>query len=636
MKKLVNLYILFFICSSSLSQPYNPSKINKKAQQYFSSGIAKADNNNFTDAVSLLEMAIYTDTNYVDAYIALASIYSQNKKYQLAAEYYDRGIVKDTAYSKHQRLPYSVTLAGQGLFEKALLVVNAYLSNPKLGETARKTAESRKRSYEFALDFEKKNAGKKYIFAPKNLGDGINSKYSEYFPSLTIDGSEFMITRKLNAINEDFFSSNKQNNQWSVAKPLAGNVNTDFNEGALMISQDGQVLTFAAINRPSGRGNFDIYFSYREKDSWTEAENAGNINSDQWDSQPCLSPDKKQLYFASRRFGGLGGSDIYVSNLLPSGRWGSPQNLGTSVNTPGDEQCPFLHADNQTLFFTSTGWQGYGDDDLFYTKKLPDSKWSTPVNLGYPINTIDREGTLYIAADGKTAYYASDRTDSRGGLDIYTFELREEMRPVKTLFVKGKVIDKKTKNGLVSTVELIDLKTNTVISNLQTDAEGNYLTTLPVGKDYAFNVNRKGYLFFSDNFLLSLRSPDSTYQKNIELLPIEKNASIVLKNIFYDINKFNLKNESQAELDKLIQLMNENPTLKIEIGGHTDTIGKAPDNLKLSQSRAKAVIDYLISKKIAAARLTAKGFGSTKPVASNKTEEGRAMNRRTEMKVVSQ
>jgi outer membrane protein OmpA-like peptidoglycan-associated protein len=636
MQKLFIVLILCLFFNLLNAQHYNPAKVNKKAQQYFSAGMAKADDGSFTDAISLLEMAIYTDTGYVDAYMALGSVYNQQKKYQLATEYYEQAIARDSVYTKPYRLSYSLALAGKGNFQKALNVVDQYLSDPKLSPGGRKRAEDRKRNYEFAVEFEKKNAGKKYLFDPKNLGDGINSKYSEYFPSLTIDGNEFMITRKLSAINEDFFYSKKQNNQWTPSVPLPGEVNTDMNEGALMISQDGQVLTFAAFGRPGGRGNFDIYFSYRYKDKWGEPQNAGVINSDQWDSQPCLSPDKKHLYFSSRRIGGYGGSDIYVSNLLPNGNWSLPINLGPTVNTATDEQCPFIHADNQTLFFTSSGWPGYGDDDLYYTKIQADGKWSTPVNLGYPINTIDREGTLYIAADGKTAYYAGERSDSRGGLDIYSFELREDMRPVKTLWVKGKVTDKKTKLGLSSSVQLIDLGTNTTISNVQTDAVGNYLTTLPIGKDYAFSVNKKGYLFYSDNFLLSQRSPDSTYEKNIVLSPIEKDASIVLKNIFFETNKFNLKTESQSELDKLVQLLNENPTLKIEISGHTDSIGKAPDNLKLSQSRAKAVVDYLISKKITAARLTSKGFGSTKPVAHNKTEEGRAMNRRTEMKVTSQ
>ena len=634
--KIVPFVVCLLPIADCLAQSYNPAKVNKKAQQYFSTGITKAEDGNIAEAISLLEMAIYTDSTYVDAYLALGSVYNQQKKYALATEYHEKAIRKDSVYTRPYKLSYSVNLAGKGDFQNALKVVNEYIADPKLSATGRKRAEDRKRNYEFAIDFEKKNAGKKYIFAPVNLGDGINSKFSEYFPSLTIDGSEFMITRKLSAVNEDFYTAKKSKDQWTLAEPVPGDVNTEMNEGAMMISQDGEVLTFAAFGRPGGRGNFDIYFSYREKDKWSEAENAGIINSDQWDSQPCLSPDKKHLYFSSRRPGGFGGSDIYVSNRLPSGNWGLPVNLGPTINTATDEQCPFIHADNQTLFFTSSGWPGYGDDDLFYVKKLTDGKWSQPVNLGYPINTIDREGTLYIAADGKTAYYAGERNDSRGGLDIYSFELREEMRPTRTLWVKGKVTDKKTKQGLLSSVELIDLSTNTILSNVQTDARGNYLTTLPIGKDYAFNVNRKGYLFYSDNFLLGSRSPDSIYEKNIALSPIEKDASVVLRNIFFETNQYKLKTESITELDKLVQLLNENPTLKIEISGHTDSIGKAPDNLKLSQSRAKAVVDYLISRKIQATRLTSKGLGSARPVSPNKTEEGRALNRRTEMRVVSQ
>jgi outer membrane protein OmpA-like peptidoglycan-associated protein len=195
---------------------------------------------------------------------------------------------------------------------------------------------------------------------------------------------------------------------------------------------------------------------------------------------------------------------------------------------------------------------------------------------------------------------------------------------------------KKTSKGLPSAVELIDLNTKQLISKVQTDEKGNYLITLPVGKDYAFNVNRKGYLFYSDNFFLINHSPDSTYEKNIPLQPIEANASVVLKNVFFDVNKFDLKPASEAELDIVVQLMNENPTVKIQIGGHTDNVGKPADNLILSNNRAKSVVTYLISKGIPAARLSAKGFGETQPVADNKTEEGKALNRRTEMKVISQ
>ena len=299
------------------------------------------------------------------------------------------------------------------------------------------------------------------------------------------------------------------------------------------------------------------------------------------------------------------------------------------------KQCPFIHADNQTLYFTSNYWQGYGDEDLFFVKRGPNGDWSKPVNLGYPINTINREATLFVDASGRTAYYASDRSDSKGGMDIYSFELREDLRPNKTLWVKGRVFDKKTTKGLPSAVELIDFSGKQALSKVQTDEQGNYLITLPVGKDYVFNVNRKGYLFYSDNFFLSQHDQDSVYEKNIPLQPIEANASIVLNNVFFDVNKFDLKPESQIELDKIVQLLKDNPTVKIEISGHTDNAGKPSDNLTLSNNRAKTVVSYLINKQVSPQRLSYKGFGETKPVADNKTPENKAKNRRTELKVVS-
>ena len=232
-----------------------------------------------------------------------------------------------------------------------------------------------------------------------------------------------------------------------------------------------------------------------------------------------------------------------------------------------------------------------------------------------------------MAADGKTAYYSSDRSDTKGGLDIYTFELREDIRPLRTLWVKGKVYDKKTNNGLPSTVELADIVSKQVMSKLQTDEEGNYLVTLPVGKDYAFNVNRKGYLFFSENFNLTGKTPDSTLEINIPLQPIEANANIVLKNVFFDSKRIELKTESITELDNVVRLLNDNPNVKIQIGGHTDNVGKPADNLKLSTGRAVSVVNYLLSKGVKNERLTFKGFGETKPVADNKTEAGRALNK---------
>jgi outer membrane protein OmpA-like peptidoglycan-associated protein/tetratricopeptide (TPR) repeat protein len=632
------LQLLFCLLTITLTAhaQYDQTGVNKKALESYNLAMEKAQNNEFDEAIRLLQDAITKDPKYIDAYLSIAGIYGQLKEHQESVNWYEKAFAIDSNYTADYRLPYSINLAGLGEFDKALNTINSLLSRQGLADNTKKAAEYRRKTYLFALNFAKAHANDNYVFSPQNLGDSINSEESEYFPSLTIDGNELIFTRRLHNYNEEFFGSIKQGNKWRRAIRLKGNINTPLNEGAQNISQDGQWLVFTGCNRPDGFGSCDIYISYLTNDGWSEAMNlGGRVNTDQWESQPCLSPDKRDLYFASRRLGGYGGSDIYVTHLQPNGKWSEPENLGPTINTAGDESSPFIHADNQTLYFTSNGLPGYGEEDIFISRKDDAGKWTTPQNLGYPINTINHEGTIFITADSKTAYYASDRSDSKGGLDMYSFELRPDIRPFKTLWVKGKVYDKKTTQGLPSAVELIDLASKRTISKVQTDETGNYLITLPVGKDYALNVNRQGYLFFSDNYSLKGKSPDSTYEKDIPLQPIEVNATIVLKNIFFDFNKYDLKPESQVELDKVVQLLNENPTVKIQIEGHTDNIGNAADNLKLSTSRAKAVVNYLITKGINPTRLTPKGFGATKPVAENKTEEGRAENRRTELKVVN-
>ena len=615
---------------------YDASKINKKAVEVYEKAIEKAQAGDYKAAIQMLQDAIQKDSRYVDAYLSLGGVYGQIKDYPQSTVYYEKALALDSNYSSDFRLPYAINLAGMGEFEKAANSLKALLSRSNIGSNTRKAAEYRLKAFQFAVDYAKAHPVKDYVFAPHDLGDSINTNESEYFPSMPVDGKTLIFTRRLNNFNEDFFASRRKDSIWSKAFRLTGSINTAQNEGAQSISQDGNWLVFTGCNRSDGFGSCDLYISYQTNEGWSEAINlGGKINSDQWDSQPCLSPDKRDLYFSSRRFGGYGGSDLYVSHLGPTGKWSEPENLGPQINTAGDETSPFIHADNQTLYFASTGLQGYGEEDLFLVRKGSDGKWGQPENLGYPINTISHEGTLFIAADGKTAYYASDRNDTRGGLDIYQFELREDIRPARTLWVKGKVYDKNTLAGLPSTVELIDLDSRQTISRVQTDETGNYMITLPVGKDYAFNVARRGYLFYSDNYSLKDRSPDSTYNKDIALQPIAVNAAIVLRNIFFDFSKYDLKPGSQVELDKVVQLLQENPTVKIQIEGYTDNVGSAADNQKLSENRARAVVNYLNSKGIALTRLIAKGFGSSQPIASNNTEEGRAQNRRTELKIVA-
>ena len=624
------------LCRVSFAQQYDPQKINKRAINFYNLGLDQAQNGHYKEALQFIDRALEADNRYVDAWLTMAGIYGEMKAYDSCIAAYEKAFEMDIQYTEDYKLPYAINLAGAGRFEPALNAVNEFLTNPDLNEPSRKAGEYRKRSFEFAVQYDKDHPTKNYVFAPRNAGDSINSADLEYYPSVTIDDKILVFTRRVKGYNEDFFVSARNDSLWSKAKGIDGDINSNFNEGAQNISQDGEWLVFTGCNFPEGMGSCDLFFSSLTKRGWSTPENLGEpVNSEFWESSPCLSPDKRELYFSSNRPGGYGGKDIYVSKRMPNGRWSEPENLGSKINTGGDESCPFIHADNQTMYFTSNGLTGYGGDDLFLARKQTDGSWDNIENLGYPINTTENEGSLVVAADGKTAYYASDRPDTRGGLDIYTFEMREDIRPNKTLWVQGKVFDSTTKEGLPSAVELIDIVSGQTLVKVQTNESGHYLITLPLGKDYAFNVNRKGYLFYSRNFPFSQKTPDSTYTIDIGLQPIEANASVILNNIFFDVNEFELKQQSVAELNRVVELLNDNPGIKILISGHTDNTGKAADNLKLSNNRAKAVVDYLITKGIETARLQYKGFGASQPVTDNTTEEGRAGNRRTELTILS-
>lgn len=630
---------LFLLISTGVfgakAQWYNPDKVASKVNIVYNTAISNAQDGKWGMAKSLLLKAIDMDNRLVDAYLSYAGINGENKQYDSAILMYEKARSLDSVYTRDYTLPYSINLAGAGRFEDALTAVNTFLQGPKLNPRSLKAGEFRKKCYQFAIDMKK--AGKEVTgqFSPVNMGDSVNSKDLEYYPALPIEGNKLIYTRRVSGRDEDFFESNRQSSNWTKGKSLPGDINTDQNEGAQCISQDGQWLIFTGCNRPGGYGSCDLYISYKMPNgSWSTAENLGpKVNTEYWESAPTLSSDKKDLYFSSRRSDGAGAADIWVSHRTAAGKWTEPENMGPDVNTVGEESSPFVHSDNQTMYFTSDGLQGYGGSDLFVMRKGPNNKWSLPQNLGYPINTIENEGSLIVAADGRTAYYASDRSDTRGGLDLYTFAMPKTVQPVRTLWLKGKVYDAKTNKGLPSSVELKDIVNNLVIENVQTDETGNYLVTLPVGKNYSFTVNRKGYLFYSDAYNLAGNPSDSTYEKNIPLQPVGINTTLELKNIFFETASFKLQTASFTELDKVVQLMKDNPTVSIQISGHTDNVGLPATNLKLSNSRAKSVVDYLVSKGIAIKRLTYKGFGITKPIAENTTETGRAKNRRTELTV---
>lgn len=635
MKQFV-LFILLILGNIAYAQTYDAAKINTKAVNTYNRAVILLENGELKKALPYLLNAIQLDSNYVEAILSLAGVFGDWKDYKRAVQYYEQAKQKDTSYFKVYNLPYSINLAGTGNFTAALDAINSFLQIDRLSERSIKSALYRKDSYTFAVDYQQKKGNNSYKFNPVNLGDSINTAQSEYYPSITIQDSLLVFTRRGNGIEEDFIESTLQkNNEYSKSKLIEGSINDEPRKGAISVSPDGEWMVFAGNFSGKGLGSFDIYISYWTKQGWSEPINLGdNVNSEFWDSGPSISPDKKAVYFSSNRTGGYGGSDLYVSYIQPNGKFGKAINMGKQFNTNGDEAAPFIHSDNQTLYFTSSGLPGYGASDLFVARKNISGKWNDPENLGYPINTIEHEGSIAVSSDGKNAFYASDRADSKGGLDLYKFELRADIQPYKTSYVKGVVYDAKSNKGIPSAVELIDNENAQALMKVQTDELGNYFITLPTGKEYSFVVNRKGYLYYNDIYDLKDKQSDSTYTKNIPLQPIEINKNVVFRNIQFTTNSYDLLPVSIIELDKLLQVLTENKTLKIEIGGHTDNIGKPEDNLKLSASRAKAVVDYLISKGVEISRLTYKGYGASKPINTNSTEEGRAKNRRTEFTII--
>jgi len=619
--------MLYWLVSSA--QTYQVTMISKKARYLYQQAQDAITQDNYTLAAGFLERAVKDDSGYLDAYAQLGSIYLSTHRYSIAAYNFTRALDIDSVYARSLLYSCAKALAGEGHFEKAVLEIDRYLQSSGLDSPERRNALVWLQHYQFALHTLNRATG----FNPVNLGDSINTDMPEYAPSLTIDQKTLIFTRLLGGHNEDFYISHLDSDgKWSLAANIGPPVNTPYNEGSGHISQDGQFLLYAGCNFPGGFGSCDIYYSMHAQGRWTTPKNIGEpVNSPYWDTQPCLSADNKDLYFVSNRPGGYGGSDIYVSHLLADGHWGQPENLGPNINSAGDESSPFIHADNQTLFFASDGWPGIGDVDIFYSRRNPDGSWGKPVNLGYPINTIDHDGSLFVAADGKTAYFASDRTDGYGQLDLYSFTLYPKARPLRTLFVKGYVFDAVTGQRLASAIDLINLENGRTVTRIYCDQQGNYLVALPVGKNYAFHVTRPGYLFYSDNFSLKGKSPEKPYYINIGLQPIAVNDSMVLKNIFFDVDRYDLKPQSLTELDQIVLLMQQNPGVTIQINGYTDNAGTVPHNLALSRNRAQSVVSYLVSRGIPPARLKAKGFGDTHPVASNDTDQGRAQNRRTEL-----
>ena len=601
------------------------------------------------NAAKQLDKALAESPDFIDAHLAKAATLFQQKNYPGAKASYELALGLAENYRPRALYELAVTEERLQQYEEAAGHFRKYLALEKRNEKLKTLASQRLANAMFAATATKHPVP----FDPRPLNNQINSKAPEVLPALTADGEFLIFTRVVNG-QEDFFISQKSADGWSNTRPLSG-VNTPLNEGAQSISADGKFLVFTACNRKGGLGSCDLYYASVREERWTPAQNIGSpINSGKWDSTPSISANGRVLYFASERSGGQGGRDLWVSYLTSEG-WSVPENLGAQINTPGDEQSPFIHADGETLYFMSNGHPGMGKFDLYFVRKQSDGSWGEIQNLGYPINTTANEGALIISLDGTTAYFATDKKmtagqldqvpDLKGDSDIYEFALHDAARPQPVTYLKAEVYDAESGEPLSAIAEIDELITGNPFIKIRADQKGQFLICIPAGKSYSLNVAAKDYLFHSENFDLTGKSSlHDPFLMRIGLYPIPRNESadglpiaapIILKNVFFATASATLKPESRVELDRLRNLLRENPQMKIQINGHTDSVGSDNDNQKLSEARAKAVYDYLILEGIAAERLRFKGFGESKPIDTNDSESGRRNNRRTEFVVLN-
>ena len=627
----------FIVNNALLAQDINSNEKQKSttstknviaAQKLYEKAIIELDNKFFEKGIQLLESAIQKDPNLIDAYLTLFQTYLDQKQNQKAIVIYEKAKLIDPSAAMPFVVKYISAYLNTGDYAKAHTKLEPLLTNNQLPNYLKNKAAEVLKVCQFAIAHPIQNEIK-----VTHLGDSINTAAAEYFPSITVQDSIFLFMRRANFTREDFYYSTITKDGFSKAKSLADNLNEGEKKGSMSLTQDLNTLYFAADFGPKGYGRYDIYKVTKTKKGWSDPKNLGhNINSDYWDSAPSIAPDGQALYFCSNRPGGYGGIDIYVAYRNEKGFWKEAVNMGPSINTAGDEQSPFIHADNRSLYFSSNGWPGFGSADLYVARKKLDGSWSTPLNLGYPINTFENEGSIAVAGNGMEAYIASDRSDSKGGLDIYKVLLAEATRANKTFYLKGFIADAITKNPLAGEVVLVNPLDDSSTMQIKVDSNGYFVLGLPYFDSLGIRVNSPNHIFAST--FLSADSlqyiSGNTYQFYLTPIPIfTKSFSQNFKNVFFDLNSAKLKKKSRVELDALVNYLETAPSAFVLIEGHTDSKGDSIQNKYMSEKRAESIAKYLIAKKIAPNRVSHIGRGAKFPMADNATEEGRAKNRRS-------
>lgn len=617
------------------------STTNKKAIELYQGADNYRVRGQLTEAEDFLKQAISKDKQFLEAHYRLGLVYKQQRKFLDAELSFFRAY--DLARDPKKRAPVLAELSEVSIrrgdynqtkkFAAELIAIDQWDRNRVV--YARFLLK--------CADYAIQNPGLDKRLDPQPLPDIINAFATQYFPALTADQRQLFYTRRLGLSGNDdediVVSELNSEGNWTKPVSVSDKINSPNNEGTCTVSADGRRLIFTSCLGRRGYGSCDLFQSIKQGEQWTEPVNlGGNVNSAAWESQPSLSADGRTLYFVSDRPGGFGQRDIYVTHIQEDGTWSKAQNLGPDVNTPLDELSPFIHANNQTLYFASNGHVGYGGYDIFYTEKK-DKRWQSPKNFGAPVNNFEDQLSLFITADGKKAFYShEEEVRSRVFASrIYTFDVPEELQVLnKTLYVKGRVLDKESGKALTARIELSNVESNELVSVFESDAvNGEYLSVIAEGARYALFVEKEGYLFQSKAFDATELSTLDPLTINFELERATKGAKIILNNIFFAHDSYELSVESLTELQKIAEFVKKHPNLQIEIAGHTDNTGSPEYNKILSENRAKSVYNALINNGLSRSNFIYQGYGPSKPAYANDSEAGRKLNRRIEFIILN-
>jgi OmpA-OmpF porin, OOP family len=632
-------FILLALSLSAFGQTDLSTKSKKAIELY-----TQADNfrvrGQFAEALNLLDQALDKDKNFVEAYYRRGLTYYLMKQYPNAISDFEKGLSLTSELRKQKDFWYALgePYVLSRRYEEAMKVLNAYINNETQNKQKIAYATMLFKSAEFAL----KNQNIKSQYTRRPLSDTVNRFVMQYFPVLTADQKQLIFTRRAgDGPNDDedlMISKKNEQGRWLMPETISKNINTPLNEGTCTISADGRRLIFTSCSGRDGIGSCDLYESIKVGDVWTSPKNLGrNVNTNEWESQPSLSADGRTLYFVSDRRSGLGRRDVWISTLDEAGTWTRAINAGKQINSAFDEISPFIHANDKTLYFASNGLPGFGGYDIFFAER-DSTVWDAPENIGNLVNDNDDQFSFFITADGKKGYYSHEETLPSGfsRSKIYEVEIPPENQvKFKSNYVKGIIRDKVSKTPLAARIELINIEKNSMVSLVKSDSvSGEYLMVLTQGSEYALYINKKGYLFKSYNFNYSEVKDFEPIVIDIELERAAAGSMAILNNIFFDLDKYDLKSKSIPELQKIVRFMQENPQIKVEVSGHTDNLGQPAYNKQLSEKRAQSVYNYLIQQGIEKNRLVPIGYGQAKPLADNTSDEGRQQNRRIEFRIL--